>query len=584
MHSSAVCSTPCILVLPRHLRLATDSSLEAIAIAILLFWRLITIWYQPKPKIKARDCDLHRRFHFIKMAEFSGFVPRFDTHSSTESDQDEEEGQSLSYGPDDDEEEGEEVEEQSPSYEPDDEEEREEGELDQDPSPGPSRPHAPQNPSASTSQTVIPSNGFAPAYDCPIIAKLSASNPLPHPLPVHFAHLNCFHLTPPHTSPSASVIELKQHAQAVCLLLSLLQPTSDPDKWPNVPADPPFPAHFDFLSDLTEPYPGSQPNGGVQKYWHDKPLPGLSNTLESGHPGIGDIEQCTKAELLLHANKLLTRLDHVYNSTGGILSIPPPPPPPLSPEANEPHTPTGLAQDSILAQWLGYTRALTLRLASLEKETAALREVLGHEALVAGVRGKQARAQTSNGDGCGEHELVFPQDRYVLAGLSEGLWARLHDELSAREGDDREERAHERDERAQGRGVQGAGWGDFSTTPGDDARETNVVAWIETPSRLYRIRGHDTIFVIPGFGLHPGAPAVHRVERTPLVQTVPERRAHVGGGTAWERDVAARASAQAARIAALDAHVARLRRELEAEKIDRQRLAADAELRGRRAR
>lgn len=510
------------------------------------------------------------------MAESSVFGSHFDTHSSTESDQEEEEeGQFPSYEPDDDEER--EEEEQSPSYETDDnKEESEEGELDQEPSPGPSRPYAPPNPSASTSQTVIPSNGFAPAYDCPLIAKLSASNPLPHPLPVHFAHLNCFHLTPPHTSLAASVIELKQHAQAVCLLLSLLQPTSDPDLWPNVPADPPFPAHFDFLNDLTEPYPGSQPNDGVQKPWHDKPLPGLSNTLESGHPGIGDIEQCTRAELLLNANKLLTRLDHVYNSTGGILSISPPPPPPPSPEGNEPHTPTGLAQNSILAQWLGYTRALTLRLASLEKETAALREVLGHEALVAGVRGKQSRAQMNNGDGCGERELVFPQDRYVLAGLSDGLWARLHEELSAREGDDREERAHERDERAQGRGVQGAGWGDFDTAADGGAGETKVVAWIETVSRLYRIRGHETIFVIPAFGLHPGAPAVHRVERTPLVQTVPERRvvhddhAHVGA-TAWERDLAARAAAQAARIQTLDASVARLQRELNAEKKSRRR-------------
>lgn len=208
---------------------------------------------------------------------------------------------------------------------------------------------------------------------------------------------------------------------------------------------------------------------------------------------------------------------------------------------------------------------------------AALREALGHKALVASVRGKRSRQQTANGDGCGEREIVFPQDRYVLAGLSEGLWARLNEELTVREGENREEREHEREEREHGRGVQGRGWGDFGAGADDEdgaggGGESNVVTWIETMSRLYRIRGHDSIFVIPAFGLHPGAPAVHRVERTPLVQTVPERRG--GQTTAWERD---------ARIVELEAAVAGLRREVETEKTTRRRLVAEPELKGRRA-
>lgn len=495
------------------------------------------------------------------------------------------EGQSPRYERDDeDEDEDEEDEDQE-------EDEDEEEELDSGPSPGPSRPTAASpNSSTSTVHTAIPSNGCAPAYDCPLLTKLTALNPLPHPLSMHFAHLNCFQLTHPPTTASTTLIGLKQHAQAVCLLLSVLQPTANRNVWPNVPADPQFPSQFDFLSDLNEPYTGLLPDGTVRKKSHDKPLVGLSNTLESGHRGIGNIELCTRAELMFHSNTLLTRLDHLYRSTGGILSIPPPPP---LPEPNEPsHTPTSLVRNSILAQWLGFTRALTLRLASLEKETAALREVMGHEALVASVRGKQSREKTNNGEGCGEREIMFPQDRYVLAGLSEGLWNRLHEELTVREGEDREDREHEREEREQGRGVQGRGWGDFHAPAAEDgdAGETKVVAWIETMSRLYRIRGHDdTIFVIPAFGLHPGAPAVHRVERTPLVQTVPERRGAVDGdstlegATAWEREVAARTKAREARMLELQSTVDELRRELETERTERRRLVAEAELKGRRA-
>lgn len=464
------------------------------------------------------------------------------------------------------------------------------------PTPRPSQSSAPPDPSKSNPHVVIPSNGFAPAYDSTILDKINrnAGNYLPHPLPTHLAHLNCFQLTHPHTVLPASVIQLKQHAQAVCLFLSLLQPTSKWDKWPMTPMDPPFPPQFDFLNDLTDPYPGSLMKSDKSKEWHKKPLPGLSNTLESGHGGIHNIERCTRAELIAYANKLLTRLDHLYSSTGGILSIPPPPPPPPetgssgSTVTSEAHPPAHLARNSILAQWLGYSRALTLRLASLEKETAAMREVLGHEALVAGVRGKQSRERTNNGEGCGERELVFPQDRYVLAGLSEGLWIQLHDALSVREGENREEQQHEREERQQGRGVQGRGWGDFAAPEADDGGETKVVTWIETMSRLYRIRGHDTIFVIPGFGLHPGAPAVHRVERGPLVQSVPERRVVDGdftnaGATAWERDVAAHAKDQENQIRVLESAVAQLKHELETEKTSRRRLVAEAELKGRRA-
>ncbi|MCJ1466361.1 hypothetical protein MMC07_004980 [Pseudocyphellaria aurata] len=508
------------------------------------------------------------------MSEVDEFFDEFDPVPSIEHDQEAEEGQSPSYEPNDDDDDGGEMEIEQ--------------ESDQRFSqPGPSRPRGRSKPGASTDHPVIPSNGFAPAYDCPLLARLSAARPLPRPVSEHFAHVNCFHLTRPHTRAPATLVELKQHAQAVCLLLSVLQPSADKKAWPNVAANPAFPPQFDFLTDLNDPYPGQHAESLRRKPGHHKPLAGLTNTLESDHGGLHNIERCTKAELISYANKLLTRLDHLYRSTGGILSIPPPPSPPETADEFHRHADSS-PHDSILAQWLYYTRALTLRLASLEREIAALREVMGHEALVANVRGKQARARTANGYGGGERELVFPQDRYVLAGLSDGLWARLHEELTVQENQDRNERNEAREERKQGRGVQRRGWGDFGVSEGADDDETKVVTWIETTSRLYRIRGHETIFVIPGFGLHPGAPAVHRVERTPLVQSVPERRVIGGdysnvGATAWERDVAARAADRDARIETLESAVVQLKRELETEKTQRRRLVEEAELKGRRA-
>lgn len=629
---------PCILVSSERIRLNNRiGSLEANAISIE-YLNCFVFWYQKSKILESEETVTFniRFFHRVlkKMSGFRGFDNEVRLRPSIEGDEEEDESSSSSSlfmppittppDPDLDMDEDDE-EQQSPNYEPpdvddDDEEELERAIEQEEPdlkrrnttAPAPerfqpsSRPRvAPPVPdpsgdggsaSSTSNHVVIPSNGFAPAFECALLAKLNkyAGDLLPHPLPVHFAHLNCFHLTHPHTCVPPTVIQLKQHAQAVCLLLNLLQPSKNKDVWPNAPANPPFPVRFDFLNDLTDPYPSgsTHANRGVLLDFHQKPLRGLSNTLESGHPGIGDIERCTKPELLAHANKLLTRLDHVYRLTGGILSIPPPPPDDdesgSSTGSNETRVPTGLARNSILAQWLGYTRALTLRLASLEKETASLREVLGHEALVAKVRGKQAREKMGNGEGCGERELVYPQDRYVLAGLSEGLWTQLNEELTVREGENREEREHEREEREQGRGVQGRGWGDFAAPEADDDGETNVVTWIETTSRLYRVRGHDTIFVIPGFGVHPGAPAVHRVERGPLVQTVPERRVVDGdwanvGATAWERDVAALAKDRDNHIQVLESAVAQLKRELETEKTNRRRLVAEAELKGRRA-
>ncbi len=219
---------------------------------------------------------------------------------------------------------------------------------------------------------------------------------------------------------------------------------------------------------------------------------------------------------------------------------------------------------SLLSQWLVYTSKLTVRVAELEREVVNLRQVLSHEVLVAGVRARQA--QNQNGESSGR-EILFPQDRYVLAGLSDGLWMRVSEALSLSAEEvmiGREENGIENEieieieggegEGGRGRGEKRAvikrGFGPFFSSDRDkdkerddnnnndqsfvdntnDYNDQNIVSWIETTARLYRVRGHETVFVIPAWDLNPEADAVREIERGPLLMGVPKVRS-AGEGT-----------------------------------------------------
>jgi hypothetical protein len=58
----------------------------------------------------------------------------------------------------------------------------------------------------------------------------------------------------------------------------------------------------------------------------------------------------------------------------------------------------------------------------------------------------------------------------------------------------------------------------------DYNNDPNIVSWIETTARLYRVRGHETVFVIPAWDLNPEADAVREIERGPLIVGVPKVR------------------------------------------------------------
>lgn len=65
---------------------------------------------------------------------------------------------------------------------------------------------------------------------------------------------------------------------------------------------------------------------------------------------------------------------------------------------------------------------------------------------------------------------------------------------------------------------------DLNLDQDDERHEVNVVSWIETTSRLYRVRCERTVFVIPGFGSHPTATALHHVRHDALMKRMMKRK------------------------------------------------------------
>lgn len=347
---------------------------------------------------------------------------------------------------------------------------------------------------------LIPKTDFAPAYSSPFLINLHKNYRLRDNVELEhlFQHLNCYQLTPFFPSKGPTLNSLKQHAAAVCCLIHYLHESKDGSRprrpqLPIIAGDQQFTGAFDFLNNVgIEPFPEEGLSGDEQ---HSKPLPQLLNSITSDHPGLGELSP-DQAQLLVQAEKLLNRLDEIYRGTGGLQSIPLPPP-------------DSSMRESLLARWIEYVQLLKRRLISLQSESIALRQALSHEAVVPSVRWKSTARPTKNKR---KEEKVIPQDGYVLTGLSEELHTILRQQLSLTEAE-AEGWAHVLPKEGS-RGIFARGWGDFcldSSASGsvfNEDRQWDVKAWIETSSRLYKVRGHDTIFVIPAFGMDPDAGAI----------------------------------------------------------------------------
>ena len=444
------------------------------------------------------------------------------------------------------------------------------------PTPPPKNTKGKQEESSSSSSSTIsiPATSHCPSYSSAYLSELAKFPSFKSDrVGVHgrFAHLPCSLIANSSVSPP-TVLALKQHIQALCQLLCKLEPgtlTDEPlqsGEW-RLPSPT-----FDFLIDFQIPYESDDPaeNMPVTSLANQHPAAAqyYASASRFRRPRSDPAQTCpldlhpasrTIPHMRAHANKLLTYLDHRHASTGGILSM----------------TPSSATAQTLLSQWLLYTSRLVARLAELEREVVNLREVLGNEALVARVR---AHASFNQNGESSAREMLFPQDRYVLAGLSDALWLRITEALSISA------------EEAINRGIDNdvgtvRGLGTFETTSAgaefdpeaddEQARYGNIVSWVETTARLYRVRGHETVFVIPAWDMHEGAQAVREVERGPLVTSVPTaRKSGVDTVDEWcTTGVSVRETRLAKEVASLKRSLAEARDERDNEK--RMRLAAE---------
>lgn len=300
---------------------------------------------------------------------------------------------------------------------------------------------------------------------------------------VNLEHLNCFQLTPYRRFElPPTLTELKQHAKALCLLLHLLQPSppgTGPCSWP----EEVFQAPFDWLQDLEHPYLAE---GMSEDEWSVS----LHQLANKKHPEKPRIDGRCTAELIRDANIVLTTLHFsIQPKHSSILFL------------------EGVTPQShpVLKEWLGFTHELRNRVAAFKEEVRSLKETLISEAVAPPARCKELRLAAAPES----YSLNYPADRYVLAGLSEGLWNRLTEELKGKEMD---EWCDKKEESAARQGIPKFEFIDDSEDDDDEYDDDEPrVTWIETTSRLYTVNNMEQhIFVIPGVGEEHGNMTLHR--------------------------------------------------------------------------
>ncbi|EMR81888.1 hypothetical protein BcDW1_9443 [Botrytis cinerea BcDW1] len=345
-----------------------------------------------------------------------------------------------------------------------------------------------------------------------------------------FRHVNCNYLSTKGHSPT--VLELKQHAQALVILLKQITlsthagtiDSKNQKAITSLGETPSFNENesFDFLNDLNNVYE----NNTVH---HNLPLPTLLNTLEPQYVEPGtmvnpgqpdhfvDIDVCplhqvdptpvdgpslpyaTHEALLKHANEVLELIDHEYSAKGGLLGV-------LPHEDDDNNRP--LAETTLLGQMILYIQRLVARLHNLERLHANAMDVMKGEAVVP----HQALSRVGP-DGRSGRELVYPQDRFVLVNSGDDIWQFLNDEFEKKERVDEQVRANHLRLGVEGERL----W----EKKGGKEYSRGITA-IDVITRYYRLRNDSlkTIFVIPAHAEHPGVKVTRDMERNPTVVSV----------------------------------------------------------------
>ncbi|RYO92915.1 hypothetical protein DL766_003901 [Monosporascus sp. MC13-8B] len=331
-------------------------------------------------------------------------------------------------------------------------------------------------------------------------------------------HANCSYLSTPGRPPT--LLALKQHAQSLAVLISQINPSREAGEIDNENVEGATRKFtkdeaFDWLNNLQVHYDSLDKD-------HHRPLNTLANLIRQNSDVGGVQYHCpldslpldyaeknpeqqfrpfeNHLTLLMHANECLERLDHEYSALGGLLSIIPTD----TPEANELES-LKSAKQTLVGQWILFTQHLVSRMHELEIAYANSLDLLANEALV------PAQHNSVHGpDGRSGREIVFPQDRWILANAGEDVFNFIHQML------DKKEAAVERIDRVHdARGVVGDALYSKDMTRG--------IVSLDLSTRFYRIKGtgHGPLFVLPAFGDRPGTEYTRDMESRPTVVTVP---------------------------------------------------------------
>ncbi|KAI0406913.1 hypothetical protein F4802DRAFT_81179 [Xylaria palmicola] len=356
----------------------------------------------------------------------------------------------------------------------------------------------------------------------PYYSALVHNNPQ---LPYHLLeHVNCTYLSTHGRPPT--LLALKQHAQSLAVLISMLAParmggTLGPPDEGKSNGDEQFAAHqaFDWLNDLQTHY--NTDDGS-----HKKPLNALLNLVKSNSDTTGPKWHCpldtveiefpekhpfqqyrpyeTHMTLLMHANEILERLDHEYSAMGGILGIIP-----LDSEKVDEQRALAQAKTTLVGQWILYTQHLVVRMHELEIAYGNSLDLLANEAIV-----PMQHISIHGPDGRSGREIVFPQDRWILANAGEDVFTFIHQML---------DRAEAHQEAQDDVFAQQNVLGDAAYSSNEDLKYRGIVK-VDLNTRFYRLRssGHGPLFVLPAFGDRPGTRHTRDMENRPTVIAVPQ--------------------------------------------------------------
>ncbi|KAI0111882.1 hypothetical protein F4814DRAFT_370076 [Daldinia grandis] len=357
-------------------------------------------------------------------------------------------------------------------------------------------------------------------------------------------HVNCSYLSTPGRPPTLE--SLKQHAQSLAYLISTIAPNEigaevDNENLPKedeqgrkIERDT-FPRHqaYDWLNNLQVPY------DNIDKA-HRMPLNSLVNLVKENSDEGGVIFHCPLTEtalqmveddfsqlvrpfqthmtLLMHANECLERLDHEYSAMGGILGIIP-----TDKDQVTEHPELEDVKSTLVGQWLLYTQQLMCRMHELEIVYANAMDLLASEAIV-----PAQHLSVQGPDGRSGREIVFPQDRWILANAGEDVFTFIHQML-----DKNEAKGASRDRQWLSRNVVGEALR-VRTDEGEDY--LRGIAHVDLETRFYRLRGsgRGPIFVLPAFSDRPSTAYTKEIENRPTVVTIPAP-SNPGRTSAWDR-------------------------------------------------